>query len=118
MFDHQYTGVGVSAGLCSETCTISAGDPSGSHASTVITTRRIRSNSYIRSTGVPSGALSRTACSGEHVSGQCPVPPMFHSTPPASHASRSARFAGCRIGLRCNSSRPVGRCTRDHRRPP
>ena len=110
MLDHQYIGVSTSLGLTIRTWTSSTGEPSGSQASTWKTTSRIRSNSYIRSTGVPSGCSTRAACSGSHVVGECPMVPMFHSTPPANHALRSARFAGWKTGFRYSSSRPVGLC--------
>ena len=37
---------------------------------------------------------------GEDVNGECPLVPMFHSTPPANQALRRARFAGCTTRLR------------------
>ncbi len=61
---------------------------------------RTRSYSHIRRIGSPSAPVIAAAYSGAAVSGQCPRMPMFHSAPPENHASRRARFAGCRIALR------------------
>ncbi|GAA1345284.1 hypothetical protein GCM10009635_62560 [Actinocatenispora thailandica] len=100
VLDHQYMKVGSGAVARIRTCTRNASAPAGSHASTWNTAPRSRSYSHIRSIGTPPGPVSSAACSGEQVVGLCPRVPMFHSTPPANQALRSARFAGCHTGLR------------------
>ncbi len=84
--DHQYTGTTRSYGLWSTTRTYRSSAPSGSHASRRHTRPSIRSYAHSLSTSESCGPATRPAETGELVSGQWPVKPRFHSTPPENQA--------------------------------